>query len=353
MSQTVSFDITPEKEASKLQFLRRQLSGSPPEVSRQDVDLTGQTAIVTGANGGIGLECSQQLLDLGLSKLILAVRDEVKGEAARKTLTTAKALEPSQTIEVWKLDYASYESIMGFAQRVEGLNPRFNIAILNAGINRGVFALNPTTHHEEDLQTNYLSTVLLVLLLLRILKKTYATSSLSKFSPGRIVVVSSDMAAWAKFNEKNDEPLLKAFDKKSNWDKLERYATTKLLGQLFVADIAKRVPPSIAIINCANPGLCHGSALARELGTGTALFVRAIGRPSAIGARILVNAAIKQDEKSHGQYVEDCKLRPMAPFVYSKEAEQVTPRLWEETIEELSFAGVQDILESLSSAQVD
>ncbi|OTB13350.1 hypothetical protein K445DRAFT_76560 [Daldinia sp. EC12] len=337
MAQTISSDITPEKEASKLQFLRRQFSGSPPEVSQQEFDLTGKTAIVTGANGGIGLECSQQLLGLGVSKLILAVRDETKGEAARKTLTTTKALEPGQAVEVWKLDYASYESVTAFAQRVEDLRPRFSIAILNAGINRGSFALNPTTGHEEDLQTNYLSTVLLTLLLLRTLNKSYSVSNPSEFSPGRIVVVSSDTAAWAKFNEKDDVPLLEAFDSKAN--------------QLFVAELSKRVQPSIAIINCANPGLCYGSALARELGTAAAIVVRLFGRSSAVGACTLVNAAVKQGERSHGQYVEDCQLRPMAPFVYSKEAEKVTQRLWEETMNELSFADVQDITESLSSTQ--
>lgn len=100
MAQTVSFDITPEKEASKLQFLRRQFFGAPPEVSRHDVDLSGKTAIITGDNSGIGLECARQLLDVGLSKLIVAVRDEVKGDAARKTLAAAKALELNQTIDV-------------------------------------------------------------------------------------------------------------------------------------------------------------------------------------------------------------------------------------------------------------
>lgn len=198
MAQTVSFDITPEREASKLQFLRRQFSGGVPALSRLDAHLGGRTAIVTGANGGIGLECSRQLLDLGLTRLILAVRDEAKGEATRQALTaTGTALEPGQTVEVWKLDYASYESVTAFAQRVEHLSPRLDIAILNAGVNRGCSARNPTTGHEEDLQTNHLSTALLVLLLLRVFKKAQfaanppSPSPSPSLSPGRIVVVSS------------------------------------------------------------------------------------------------------------------------------------------------------------------
>lgn len=292
------------------------------------------------------MECSRQLLDLGLSKLILAVRDEAKGEAARKTLTTTKALEPTQTIEVWKLDQASYESITAFVQQAERLNPRVDIAILNAGVNRGSFARNPTTGHEEDLQTNYFSTVLLMLLLVSIFKKAKSTATPSEFSPGRIVVVSSDMAAWARFEEKNEKPMLEAFDNEAKWDKFDRYGTSKLLGQLFVAELAKRVPPSLAVINCANPGLCYGSALAKELGVFAAIFVRLFGRSSAIGARTLVHAATTQNESSHGQYVEDGKLRPMAPLVYSDEAAQITEELWKETMEELSFAGVREIIDS-------
>lgn len=93
--------------------------------------------------------------------------------------------------------------------------------------------------------------------------------------------------------------MLEAFDIKGKWSKNERYATTKLLGQLFVTEIAKRVSPSLAIINCANPGLCYGSELAREHGTIAAIFIRSFGR-SAVGARTLVNAAVKQDGRSHG-----------------------------------------------------
>lgn len=166
MTQQVSFDLTPEKEAGKLQFLRRQLFASPAPLSRRDVDLAGKTALVTGANGDIGFECCRQLLELGLAKVILAVRDETKGEAARNALIAAVKPNASVTVEVWKLDYASYDSIIDLARRVEQLTPRLDIAILNAGVNRASFSLNPETGHEEDIQTNYLSSVLLLLLLI-------------------------------------------------------------------------------------------------------------------------------------------------------------------------------------------
>lgn len=36
----------------------------------------------------------------------------------------------------------------------------------------------------------------------------------------------------------------------------------------------------------------------------------------------------------------------MAPLVYSDEAAQITEELWKETMEELSFAGVREIIDS-------
>ncbi|XDG08607.1 hypothetical protein ABKA04_008222 [Annulohypoxylon sp. FPYF3050] len=310
MAQQVTFDITPEQEASKLQFLRRQFLGAPPKISRDDVNLGGKTAIVTGANSGIGLECARQLLDLGIGKLIIAVRNEAKGEAAREVLTAAKPLENGQIVEVWKLDYISYESVITFVQRVEGLKPQLNIAILNAGVDRGCFNIIPTTGYEEDLQTNYLSSVLLMLLLVRYFKKVQSDSGVDKSDPGRIVLVSSDTASWARFDERKKDPLLKAFNEEASWDQFDRYATTKLLGQLFIAELAKHVSPSLATVNCVNPGLCHGSNISRDLSFVVTIITRVFGRTSAAGALAVIDAAVKQNERSHGQYVEDGEIRP-------------------------------------------
>lgn len=130
------------------------------------VDLRGQTAIVTGSNGGVGLECCRQLKALGLAKLIIAVRDEDKGVAAKKQLSAG---QDTLLIEIWNLNFSSYDSIRSFAERANRLE-RLDIVILNAGITRLYFRLNPSTGHEENVQTNYLSTALLIILLLSVLK---------------------------------------------------------------------------------------------------------------------------------------------------------------------------------------
>lgn len=170
------------------------------------------------------LECARQLLDIGCSKVILAVRSEAKGEAARQDLSRGRDLKPG-AIEVWKLDLSSYDSIIAFSERAKSLE-LLNLVILNAGIFKVSEVFHGTTGYEEDIQIKYLSNMLLLTLLLPVLiaKKRGNT-------PGRIVPVNSDMAARAKFEERSKTPLLPAFKQRmAKWDMNERYGTSKLLG---------------------------------------------------------------------------------------------------------------------------
>ena len=64
--------------------------------------MTGRTAIVTGANSGIGRAAARALAGAG-GRVVLAVRDTDKGEAAAATM-------PGET-EVRRLDLADLASI--------------------------------------------------------------------------------------------------------------------------------------------------------------------------------------------------------------------------------------------------
>ncbi|PVH69253.1 NAD(P)-binding protein [Cadophora sp. DSE1049] len=308
-----TFDITPEERASVHAFIKRQVSREPPITLRKDVDLAGKTAIVTGGNTGLGFECCKQLLDLGLSRVIIAVRSEAKGEAGQKLLLEGRSF---QDVEVWPLDLALYRSVQSFAERAATLN-QLHIVIHNSGVSKATFDINPSTGHEEDIQINYLSAALFAILLLPILE-----SNNTPERPGRFVLVNSETSAWASFKERNSTSLLVAFDKPENFVNMDRYWTSKLLGQFFMTELAKRVPPTVAVINCDITGLAHSS-------------------PDAAVNHGLV--------ESHGHYIEDGKLQPMAPIIYKAEAENITKQLWRETMNELAFANVEEILQSLSS----
>lgn len=112
-----SKDLPPSNASSCLntffynQFLAR------PQWPSSATSLSGKTAIVTGATG-LGYEAAAQLLDLHLSRMILAVRSIDEGEAAVSQLRR-KYL--SAEIGVWQLDMRSYDSIQAFAHRSRGI----------------------------------------------------------------------------------------------------------------------------------------------------------------------------------------------------------------------------------------
>ena len=69
-------------------------------------DMSGRTVIITGANSGIGHAAAQALATAG-ARVVLAVRDPAKGEAA--------AANVPGTTEVRPLDLASLDSVRAFA----------------------------------------------------------------------------------------------------------------------------------------------------------------------------------------------------------------------------------------------
>jgi len=301
-------DVTPEKQASVPRFFYNQLTVKPVPV--QGVSLAGKTALVTGSNTGVGLETSRQLLDLGLSKLILAVRSEERGQTAKKKLSAGRNLS-DDSIEVWKLDQSDYDSVIAFAERTKSL-PRLDIVVLNIGIANATRVFNPKTGHDEMIQVNYLSTALLTILLLPVVKEKRAAQG----GPSRITIVSSEVAAWTAFKEKKSFPLLASLDhKNAKVDPLDRMMVSKLLGQFFLSYLASIVPPSVVVINAASPGSVHDSEFNREhdktfSGAIAKVVMRRLANTAAVGARMITDAAVKHGQETHGEFLSFQKIVP-------------------------------------------
>lgn len=151
-------------EATFIGWLYRQFT--KPKPLPAGTDLTDQVAIITGSNTGLGFEACRQFLKLGLSHLIMAVRSQVKGDEAADQL---RSEFPTSNISVWTLEMESYDSIRAFADRCATL-PRIDIVLLNAALMKMAHTTVPATGHELTMQVNYLSTALLAILLLPILK---------------------------------------------------------------------------------------------------------------------------------------------------------------------------------------
>ncbi|KGQ07259.1 WW domain-containing oxidoreductase [Beauveria bassiana D1-5] len=339
---SLPFNVTPEKEGSITGFLSRQWNFTPVAVT--DVDLGGKVAVVVGANCGIGLEVARQFLGLGLSRLIIGARNEEKGKAAVADLQSTSG-GGKATIETWPLDLASYDSVVAFAERTKTLE-RMDYAVLNAGMCATKFRINESTGHEETIQVNYLSSALLIALLLPVAKAKRAAQG----GPTRITVTSSDVSSWTSFKEKTSVPLFPALDKGAR-NLTDRMMVSKLLGQFYIAELAKRVPSSVVTINCATPGMVHGTQFNREVdrtmgGKLVKPILRRLGYTADVGARHITDAALHHtSEETHGQYLSAQKIKPMAPIIYTKEGEKVSAQLWKETMAEFAFANVEQVIE--------
>jgi NAD(P)-dependent dehydrogenase (short-subunit alcohol dehydrogenase family) len=92
-------------------------------------DQRGRTAVITGANTGLGFETAKLLAERGVT-VILACRDAVKATDAAARIT---ALAPDSTVRTLQLDLSSLASIRRAAERLRADHPRLDLLINNAG----------------------------------------------------------------------------------------------------------------------------------------------------------------------------------------------------------------------------
>lgn len=304
MSQHLEHEAAKES-ATKAFYTRHFVEIAPPLPEK--LDLNGKTAVVTGSNVGLGLECAKHLLSHNLTHLILAVRSQSKGDAAAAEL---RQQNRKAQIEVWLLDMASYQSITDFVQRCKTTLPRLDIAILNAGLAVANFQRIGEKQREVSLQINFLSTVFLATQLLPLLKSTPERSE-----PGRITMVGSDTTYHASDNLRDPfvKPLIAAYDDPATYtDGFHQYVMAKFYQLVYVAKLADEVSSDDVIVNIAMPGLCKGTQFARKPDGKwyMRLLLSLFGKEPSRGANVIVNAAVVQGKESHGSLVSEAIIKP-------------------------------------------
>jgi len=201
-------DETPDRKMPSLaDFFRAQFLVKIPKPT---TSFESKTVIITGANGGLGLEISKHILRLGVQKLILACRSRSRGEAAKQQLEALFKCGPD-TIEVWELDIESPESIRKFVDQTNAL-PRLDVVIHNAGIQSPTFKVVYDT--ERNLAINTIGTFLLALQLIPKLKETAQKFSVTPHS----TIVSSALYDVANYPEPHGDDLFTWFKDPANFN---------------------------------------------------------------------------------------------------------------------------------------
>ena len=195
-----------------VKFLRDQLFTTLPY---PHVSAAGQTIIVTGANVGLGFEAARHFVRLGAAKVILAVRDQEKGEAAKRSI---QELEKRQkVVEVWSLDLCSYDSVKQFAEQVQKTLPRVDVLLENAGVAKYTFSM--AEDNETSITVNVVSTFLLALLLLPKLRETAVRYNVTP----RLTITTSNVHFFTQFPEKSSPDIFKALADSDTSNMADRY----------------------------------------------------------------------------------------------------------------------------------
>jgi NAD(P)-dependent dehydrogenase (short-subunit alcohol dehydrogenase family) len=198
------------------------------------VDLSGKTAIITGASSGIGIETARALASAG-AEVILPVRDPSKGEA---TAADLRASIKGCRVRVAAMDLSDLDSVRRFAESFLSENKPLHILINNAGIMAGPLQRTPTGW-ELQFATNHLGHFLLTVLLIPALKAG---------SPSRIVSLSSigHRISPVDFDDIH-------FQKRA-YDKWKAYGQAKTANALFAVELDRRLRPAGVAAFAVHPG---------------------------------------------------------------------------------------------------
>ena len=283
-------------------------------------DQQGRTAVVTGANSGIGFEAAAVLAQRG-AVTVLACRDTGKAERAAARLS---ATAPQAKVSVVRLDLASLDSVRAAAEQIRASHERLDLLINNAGL---MMPPRGTTADGFELQfgTNHLGHFALTGLLL---------DRLLSVPGSRVVTVSSNGHRAGRINFAD-------LQSERRYGRMSAYAQSKLANLMFTYELERRLRAAGAatIALAAHPGSA-GTDLVRHFpGVMQTVYSRAGGvfkQSAAMGALPTLRAATDPAARG-GEYYGPGGFAQMTGYPVRVSSngrsrdEQAQRRLWAES----------------------
>jgi len=282
-------------------------------------DLTGTTAVVTGANSGIGFHTAKHLAAHG-AHVVLACRNT---EAAR-----AAAAKMTGSTEVAELDLASLASVRRYAESVTG---PVDLLVNNAGV------MTPPRYRETvdgfELQygTNHLGHVALTARLLPRLLEAPAP---------RVVAVASIA------HHGGDDSVLLG-NPEAGYKPEPAYGNTKLANLLFARELQRRAAAagSKLTATAAHPGVAATNLVASRDGLGAIapirwtapIWTKIVFQSALAGARPVLYAATAAEPGSYSGSTRFGEWRgPIGPAKLSRWAQddELAAKLWDLSLEQ-------------------
>ncbi len=298
--------------------------------------LDGSTALVTGANSGLGRVVARELGAAG-AHVVIACRSPERGGAALEDLSVS---EPAASFELLELDLGSLASVARAASGFVAMHPRLDVLVNNAGV------MIPPYRQTEDgfelqIGTNHLGHFALTARL---------SGALARAPAPRVVNVSSTAHRTGRINFQD-------IHSSRRYSRLAAYSQSKLANLLFTYELQRRAGdagwdltalaahPGYSATNLqfAGIGLEENPAMGLVSRLGNAVFAQS----AEAGALPLLYAAVSPDAPP-GAFIG-----PDGPFEMRGSPTLVEPsaaardeiaarRLWELS-EELTGIGFLDL----------
>jgi NAD(P)-dependent dehydrogenase (short-subunit alcohol dehydrogenase family) len=274
----------------------------------------GKTAIVTGANVGLGYETALALAKKDF-EVIIAARNQHKAE---KAIEAIKQKYPSARVKYLHLDLSRLTSVRHFAAEFLATHQKLDLLINNAGIMMPPFSLTEDGF-ESQFGTNYLGHFLLTGLLL---------SAMKEVKNSRVVTLSSmaHKPGVIQFNDLN-------FTK--NYNKIKAYSQSKLACLMFAYELQRKLEKakSRTMSLAAHPGV-SSTHLGRSMSPVLRYFFPKIGQPAEAGALPILMASLDDSAKGGEYYGPDgfLEMRGNPTVVGStslSKNKEVAEKLWE------------------------
>jgi NAD(P)-dependent dehydrogenase (short-subunit alcohol dehydrogenase family) len=193
-----------------------------------------KTALITGANKGIGLETAKQLLQAGY-QVFIGSRDYDRGQESVNELKSAG----HEHVEILTVDVTDPGSIQQAAQELYSKIDQLDVLINNAGI-AGDFPQDASSVTQQNIrkvfETNFFGVIQTTQAFLPLLRKSDAP---------RIVNVSSDLGSLGSHSDPNYQ----------HYDtKLTAYCSSKTALNAYTVMLAYELRNTNFKVNSVNPG---------------------------------------------------------------------------------------------------
>lgn len=290
----------------------------------KDIDLSGKTAIVTGATSGIGTETARALASAG-AELVLPGRNLEQGSAVADTLIAATG---NSNIRNYEMDLLDFESVRRFADNFMTEYPKLDLLINNAGIMACPLERS-AQGYELQFTVNHLGHFLLTACLY----------------PCLIAATSSRVVAVSSMGHRLSPVVFEALHfERRDYQKWLAYGQSKTANALFAIALNKRLQDYGGLAFSVHPGgIMTNFQRHMQRDEMEALGwvdkkgrVRKKLKSAAQGAATGVWAATAPELAGHGgAYCEDCRLVEAAAegdntrgvFPHARD-EEAAARLW-------------------------